>query len=324
MLIPTLLLTQALYIAGPSGDIYVAANEVPEGACVMSGVEELVAEITNFNTCNQIVLSPGCYRAELRGGVGTANANCLDFVSPAESSVASALFSLSEDTTVYALRGGDGNPGGVNKSSSRYGTFGGGASGVDTILVVGDRVWRAEGGVGNTCTISSNNSVVNRLYSATAVAVGNGFGGRSGLGTNQNGYRAFRVYKTDTFGVGGGGGGAPNDVGGSKWQYNNTSSYSQVSIGAGENGSDNSGGNGGDVTSCKTTACSDVVSVSGGTGGANVSYSCGGTTAISYGGGGGGGAVLAEGSTLYYANGGNGGSGSTGDSNTSFLRIYKM
>ena len=324
MFLPMVFLAQALYITGPSGDVYMAANEVPQGSCVMSGTEELVFEVTNFNTCNEIVLEPGCYRAELRGGVGVANEYCVDYVAQSETSIVSALFSLSEPTTAYALRGGDGNPGGVNKSSSRYGTFGGGASGVDTILVVGDRVWRAEGGAGNTCTISSNNSVVNRLYSATAVAIGNGFGGKSGLSGDVNGYRAFRVYKTDTFGVGGGGGGAPNDVGGAKWQYNNTSSYSQVSIGAGENGSDNSGGNGGDVTSCKTSACSDVVSVSGGTGGANVSYSCGGAIAMSYGGGGGGGAVLAEGSTLYYANGGSGGSGSTGSSNTSFLRIYKM
>ena len=325
MLFPTVVLAGALYITGPGGNVYMAANEVPEGACVMSGTEQLVYEATNINTCNTIVLEPGCYRAELRGGVGLKNDECADFVDLSETSIMSALFSLSEPTTVYVFRGGDGRPGSVNKTSNKHGTFGGGASGVDSLLVVGERVWRAEGGAGNTCTISNNNSALNRLYSATAVAIGNGFGGKSGLSGSVNGYRGFRVYKTDTFGVGGGGGGAPSDLGGTAWQYNNTSSYPDVSVVAGVKGTDLGGGDGGNVTSCKTYKCTDYVSASGGTGGVNVSFSCGGQTAVSYGGGGGGGAVNGSGtSTTYYVNGGNGGSGSTGTSETSFVRIYKM
>lgn len=325
MITPILFLTSTLYITGPGGGIYKAADEVPQGSCIMSGTEELIYDENNINTCNQITLEPGCYRAELRGGVGLKNSDCVDFVALSNTPIASALFSLDEPTNIYIFRGGDGVAGSVNLYSNKHGTFGGGASGVDSILIVGDRVWRAEGGAGNTCTISYNNSAINRLYSATAVTIGNGFGGKSGLGKNVNAYRGFRVYKTDSFGVGGGGGGAPDDLGGTGWQYNNVSSYDGVSIGAGSNGSSTGGGNGGDVTSCKTYKCTDFVSVNGGTGGTNVTYSCGGQTATSYGGGGGGGAVSTSGTTTtLYANGGNGGSGSTGTSDTSFVRIYKM
>lgn len=322
---PFAFLASTLYITGPGGNVYMAADDVPKGACVMSGTEELVYDESGINTCNKITLEPGCYRAELRGGVGQKNTECVDFVALSETSIVSALFSLSEPTDIYVFRGGDGVAGTVNKYSNKHGTFGGGASGVDSLLIVGDRVWRADGGAGNTCTISYNNSAINRLYSATAATIGNGFGGKSGLSGDINAYRGFRVYKTDTYAVGGGGGGAPNDIGGSLWQYNTLSSYPGVSVGVGTNGSETSGGDGGDVTSCKTYKCTDFMSVNGGVGGKNITFSCGGQTAISYGGGGGGGAVFGTGaSTTYYTNGGNGGSGSTGTSDTSFVRIYKM
>lgn len=324
MFLSAAILASALYITGPGGNIYMAADDVPQGSCVMSGTEELVYEANNINVCNSVVLEPGCYRAELRGGVGLKNDECVDFVALSETSIVSALFSLSEPTTIYAFRGGDGNPGTVNKHTNKHGTFGGGASGVDSLLVVGERVWRAEGGAGNTCTISYNNSALNRLYTATAVTIGNGFGGKSGLSGSVNGYRAFRVYKNDTFGVGGGGGGAPDDKGGTSWQYNYVSSYSGVSVGAGENGSADGGGNGGDSTSCKTYKCTELLSATGGVGGKNVTWNCGGQVATSYGGGGGGATIYGASSTSYYANGGNGGSGSTGTSDTSFIRIYKM
>ncbi len=326
MFIPALILANALYITGPGGNIYMAADEVPQGACVMSGSEELVYEENDINVCNSITLEPGCYRAELRGGVGLKNDECVDFVDLSETSVVSALFSVFEPTEVHVFRGGDGNPGSVKKTGTKHGTFGGGASGVDSLLVVGERVWRAEGGPGNTCTISYNNSAVNRLYSATAVAIGNGFGGKSGL-SGANGYRGFRIYKTDTYGVGGGGGGSPSDKGGTSWQYNNASSYPDftVSIDPGTDGTPESGGDGGNATSCKTYKCTEYASVIGGKGGESVSFSCGGQTAISYGGGGGGGAINGAGtSTTLVVNGGDGGSGSTGTSETSFVRIYKM
>ena len=324
MFLPMVFLAQALYITGPSGDVYMAANEVPQGSCVMSGTEELVFEVTNFNTCNEIVLEPGCYRAELRGGVGVANAACVDYVAQSETSIVSALFSLSEPTTAYALRGGDGNPGGVNVSSGRYGTFGGGASGVDSLLVVGNRTWRADGGEGNTCTIPVNNNVINRAYSRTATAIGNGSGGRSDLSGNVNAYRGYTTNNTETFGVGGGGGGAPSDLGGTGWQYKGTFPDAAMYMNAGTDGSDVGGGDGGDVSSCATYKCTALNTASGGVGGANVSFSCGGQVAISYGGGGGGGGVYGTSNLAYYADGGDGGSGSTGTSETSFLRIYKM
>lgn len=324
MFLPIVILAQALYITGPGGDVYMAANEVPEGSCVMSGAEELVYEVNNFNTCNEIVLEPGCYRAELRGGVGLANADCVDYMAQSETFIVSALFSLSETVTAYALRGGDGNAGSVNKSGSRYGTFGGGASGVDSILVVDGRTWRAEGGEGNTCTISENNSVLNRLYSRTATAIGNGFGGKADLDGSENGYCAYGKNNTEVFGVGGGGGGAPDGLGGTKWQYKNSFPDTNMSIGLGADGSATGGGNGGDVVSCKTYKCTELLSATGGQGGATVQFLCGGAIAVSYGGGGGGGSVYGTGSSGFKANGGNGGSGSTGTSSTSFVRIYKM
>ncbi len=62
----------------------------------------------------------------------------------------------------------------------------------------------------------------------------------------------------------------------------------------------------------------------GGVGGKNVYYSCGGQVTVSYGGGGGGAGVLTSTSSVRYVNGGDGGSGSTGASDDSYVRIYKI
>ena len=73
MLLPLALLS-ALYFKTSDGNIYHTIDKIPDGMCVLNNNgEELVYEATNFNTCNEITLQPGCYRAELRGGISLQN-----------------------------------------------------------------------------------------------------------------------------------------------------------------------------------------------------------------------------------------------------------
>lgn len=322
MLVPLMLL-QTLFFKTTAGDVYQAIDNVPAGQCVLTGSEELVFEATNFNTCNEIVLQPGCYRAELRGGVGTMNEYCLEAVEQNIINTMSALFSISEPTTIYALRGGDGNAGGVNLSTSgNYtGAFGGGASGVDSILVVDDKIWRANGGTGKTCAISAK-KIVNTTVAG--YALGNGQGGNAINITTDSKKRAFYYYVRDSsviYSVGGGGGGAPNRIASKGWYRQSPLFNEEIVIDAGTDGTPEVGGNGGDIKTCTTLDCAEFAVANGGYGGATVEFNCGGQVAYSYGGGGGGGAALTN---LNAINGGDGGSGSTGTSNISFLRIYKM
>ena len=325
MLVPLILL-QTLFFKTTTGDIYQAIDNVPAGQCVLTGSEELVFEATNFNTCNEIVLQPGCYRAELRGGVGTMNEYCLEAVEQNIINTMSALFSISEPTTIYALRGGDGNAGGVNlNSSGNYtGAFGGGASGVDSILVVNDKVWRANGGAGKTCAISAK-KIVNTTVAG--YALGNGLGGNAIDITTNSQKRAFYYYVNETsaiYSVGGGGGGAPNRIASKRW-YNKSPLFNEeIVIDAGTDGTPEVGGNGGDIKTCTTFDCAEFAVANGGRGGATVEFNCGGQVAYSYGGGGGGASIQTSSVSTKVRNGGDGGSGSTGTSNVSFLRIYKM
>ena len=320
MLLPLALLS-ALYFKTSDGNIYHTIDKIPDGMCVLNNNgEELVYEATNFNTCNEIVLQPGCYRAELRGGIGLQNEYCLDIVEHDLTRTESAIFNISEPTTVYVFRGGDGNAGGVNVVNNGTGAFGGGASGMDSILVVGDRVWRASGGVGKTCSTSIKVEI-NRAGAHTTIAVGNGVGGNSELVQLVSQKRVYLSAGIYRYGFGGGGGASPNGAGGTDWQYHydfiNTDEY----VNAGTNGTDERGGSGGDIYVCKDFSCTTMVAATGGIGGATVTYECGGQVAKSYGGGGGGGAYH-----IYngVADGGDGGSGSTDHSDTSFVRIYKI
>ena len=81
-------------------------------------------------------------------------------------------------------------------------------------------------------------------------------------------------------------------------------------------GGQDSGGDGGN-------AWRIVGSTNGGVGGATVAFSCGGHTLNSYGGGGGG-AVQAKFTLPVNMDGGAGGTGTTGASDTSYVRIYKF
>lgn len=78
-------------------------------------------------------------------------------------------------------------------------------------------------------------------------------------------------------------------------------------------GGQDSGGDGGN-------AWRIVGSTNGGAGGATVAFSCGGHTLNSYGGG----AVQAKFTLAVNMDGGAGGTGTTGASDTSYVRIYKF
>lgn len=323
MLLPLALLS-ALYFKTSDGNIYHTIDKIPDGMCILNNNgEELVYEATNFNTCNEIVLQPGCYRAELRGGIGLQNEYCLDIAEYDLTRTESAIFSINEPTTVYVFRGGDGNPGGVNVVNNRAGAFGGGASGVDSILVVGDRVWRASGGAGKTCAKSNMPIHINLASAASTVSVGNGIGGGSILNQPTLQKRVYHLFQQAIYGTGGGGGASSNGAGGTDWQYHHNFINTDEYVNAGANGTGERAGNGGDIYVCNNTSCTSMMAATGGIGGATVTYECGGKTAKTYGGGGGGGAYAG----YYYTkglNGGDGGSGSSGSSDTSFVRIYKI
>ena len=324
MLLPLALLS-ALYFKTSDGNIYHTIDKIPDGMCILNNTgTELVYEATNFNTCNEITLQPGCYRAELRGGIGLQNEYCLSIAEQDFTPIISAIFSINEPTTVYVFRGGDGNAGGVNVINNAYtGSFGGGASGVDSILVVDDRVWRASGGAGKTCTQGNKTRQINQPSAATTLVDGNGIGGGSILNQPTLQRRVYYVYRQRAiYGIGGGGGTSPNGAGGTDWQYHSAFLNGDEYVNAGTNGTDERGGNGGDIYVCNNPSCTSMVAATGGIGGATVTYECGGQTAKTYGGGGGGGAHNSSYSTA--ANGGDGGSGSSGSSDTSFVRIYKI
>jgi hypothetical protein len=327
MLLPLALLS-ALYFKTSDGNIYHTIDEIPPGMCILNNNgTELVYEVpdTEINDCNEIELQPGCYRAELRGGIGLQNEYCTSIAEQDFTPTISAIFSINEPTTVYVFRGGDGNPGGVVVNNTDTGAFGGGASGVDSILVVGDRVWRASGGVGKTCTESDTLYPVNAASASSSLQNSNGIGGGSTLNNLSHQQRAYLRYDRSTqkalYGSGGGGGASPNGTGGTNWRFHSAFINADEYVNAGTNGSDERGGDGGDIYVCNNLSCTSMVAATGGIGGETIEYKCGGQTAKTYGGGGGGGAHASHVET---ANGGNGGSGSTDHSDTSFVRIYKI
>ena len=316
-------LLATLHIMTHNGAIYDVVEDIPAGSCIIGGTETLVYEASTFNTCQEIRLKPGCYRVEMMGGLGGLYPDCLNAAQQMITEPLSGMFTLNTETTVYAFRGGDGMPGTVNKSSSYYGSFGGGASGADSIVVVGDRVFRARGGVGGTCVriIGNQSSLISKV-------VANGIGGGADFGDAAwsrpvcvSLYQYEKERYVNGF-YGGGGGGAPSGTGGTTFARTDRCPTDAV-VNVGASGTSLGGGNGGDVTNAYYNPDDTTPkNATGGRGGANVTWTCGGQTITVYGGGGGGACI--NGSYAISINGGDGGSGSTGTSNTSYLRIYKM
>lgn len=202
------LTSPSIHIKKSDGEMYYVALS-PLGGGIFDGSETLVYSESSINKCHSVNLEPGIYRVEMRGGTGGKPYRCTSGsgMTNAMGDIVSSIFKLNETTTVYSLRGGDGN------NSPTIGTYqipGGGASGVDSILVVGERVWRANGGSGKTCIMPTQGDILSTTGSG--VSYGNGFGGNSDLTGNKNGFRRFYIRNTSVntsiSSIGGGGGGA--------------------------------------------------------------------------------------------------------------------
>lgn len=305
--------TPSLKVMDASGVVYYAdailgacpnAVKVSDGTDVYSiGAKTLVYQADAINSCEMVNLPAGCYFAEIRGGRGGDGGN--NAGSGMDAAVQSYSFTITQPTDVYVFRGADGNAGAVNIDGNIATGGGGGASGMPSMLVVGENVIISDGGAGGRGGVASDNS-------GATYECGSGGGGNGG--ENANGLNAIAHYTWDYnfLMCGAGGGGAPNGASGV--------SADALSGGYGGDASDagspDSGGRGGDAWRLVSTT-------TGGAGGASVSMSCAGQTLTSYGGGGGG-AVQAKFTLPVNMDGGNGGSGTTGNSETSFVRIFRF
>ena len=318
------LTSPSIHISNSAGEIYHVAL-IPVDGGIYDASETLVYEESAFNTCQQVTLTAGIYRAEMRGGTGGRPYNCGSGMGKQrfKGDVVSTIFKLNEETTVSVLRGGDGNNS-AKVSASQI--SGGGASGVDSLLVIGSRVVRATGGVGTRCITGSVSGISGGGYALFNSCYGGGGGIYPDASINNG---SPTKYQARAYCAGGGGG--SNDAGGGKGSANNSSYPSYIKGGA--VGTSSGGGDGGNAIDKNGNAETSNTGY-GGAGGTNVSYSCGGATATSYGGGGGGGMCFfvvqanCTASNIWCkedcVNGGDGGTGSTGTSSDSYVKIYKI
>lgn len=194
-------------------------------------------------------------------------------------------FTITQQTDAVVFRGGDGNAGAVNTSGNAASGGGGGASGVASMFAINGAVVMSDCGAGGG---GNAGDMSNALGGYADSGLGNGF-----------------------FLCGAGGGGAPSGSGG------DGASSGAYRADAGGDGTGTGGGDGG-------AAHRMLSERSGGDGGATLSFSCGGQMLYSYGGGGGGGVQASSNVPYRDVNGGAGGTGSTGASDTSYVRIYKF
>ena len=309
-----------LHVQNTDGKIY-HAIVIPQGGEFLDTTEKLVYSENSINTCQPVTLDAGMYRVELRGGAGGKQYRCnsgLGTINPVANTV-SQIFKLPTQTTVYAFRGGDGND---SPTVTVHQIPGGGASGVDSMLVVGDRAIVGIGAPGSQCFADSG-----RAYPDGSITLGYSCQSTPSGTYSVQDIKVGNSVNIDIVACAGGGGGAPNGVGGAAGS--NTKSKAT----AGENATTNGGGNGGDIENL--TGDSQTKNIAyGGAGGKNVYWQCAGHTATSYGGGGGGAlcafansSSCASGGQWCYsdcADGGDGASGSTGKSDTSYVKIYKI
>jgi len=311
-----------LHVQNTDGKIY-HAIVIPQGGEFLDASEKLVYSADSINTCQPVTLDAGLYRVELRGGAGGKQSRCNAGLGKTNitANVVSQIFKLPTQTTVYAFRGGDGND---SPTVTIQQIPGGGASGVDSMLIIGDRAIVGIGAPSSQCF-----NFLGRAYPDGGAAVGlycqSTPSGTYSVQDIKIGDSFMDVY--NGFGCGAGGGGAPNGVGGA------AASYTKFKATAGTNATSDGGGNGGDIENLTGDSQTKNLGI-GGIGGKNVYWQCAGHTAVSYGGGGGGATCSLRspstcerlGSWCYSdcADGGNGASGSTGKSDTSYVKIYKI
>ena len=302
----------SLHIMDHTGAVYHVAVRAQDEQ-LATGTETLVYEQSAINTCETVTLDAGLYRAELRGGSGGLPARCSSGMGTVAQLgvINTTIIKLDVSSTIYTFRGGDGNnSGAINKHQFP----GGGASGVDSVIVLPTRTIRAIGGAPVQCTAQAVYAFPSGGWSSPGHCIG-------GAANSNGGKGVWGMFVAG--GCGGGGGGAPNGTGGAAAK-NTTAGADATSTG---------GGNGGDATNPNGDSKTSNIG-HGGAGGANVTWTCGGQTITSYGGGGGGGMCAwvntnhcdKNGTWCYSdcADGGDGGSGSTGTSTDSYVKIYRI
>lgn len=316
----------SLHIMNANGDVYHVAVLPADGDVEMSHArEELVYQANAVNTCESVTLPAGFYRAELRGGAGGLPGGglvrCRTGVGRINfnGETVSATFKLDKSGTVYVFRGGDGNDAPGEEFNGRYSSVGGAASGVDSMVVVGGRVIMAHGGNGSFCGASIVYSSPGGGAAALAKHACSGGGGGYAVSYGATVLDGKETFSDERFSCGAGGGGAPFGRG--------AAAHDTYDLAAGNAGNANSGGDGGDAVCFQDTSLVGR----GGRGGENVAWQCGGATAYSYGGGGfchhyapTECAQYGRRCGVFSFDGGPGGSGSTGGSDVSFVKIYKI
>ena len=296
---------------------------IGEDGCVATGTKELYYEESSFNTCKTLTLPAGCYSIELRGGFGGGKCNASDDAEQTPEIVRYNL-RIQKPIEISLMRGGDGN----SSELTRGRGVGGGASGVASFIVAGDKIIESSGGNGERCTGIPNAYNINSA--STHCSVNGTYGGAGGTNTslmNAPGIGAqswcstggLSVQEIITYTAPAGGGATSGNKGVGRTYTDDFASY----IATEQNGSPSGGGNGGGLhlqyNGVEYTA-------TGGQGGATVSYSCGGHTVYSYGGGGAGGVCyrILENDKIGCFDGADGASGSTNTSETSFIKIYRL
>ena len=163
----------AIHIQKESGEIYYVSL-VPVDGDIVDMSETLVYEENTINTCQSVNLSAGFYRVEMRGGAGGKPYACDAGTGKKNiiGDIVSSVFKLNNDTVVYSLRGGDGVSG---APITQHQIPGGPSSGVDSMLVLGNRTIRAIGGSGSRCY-----SWAFAGYPAGGYGVGKNCGGGAG------------------------------------------------------------------------------------------------------------------------------------------------
>lgn len=155
------LTSPSIHIKKSDGEMYYVALS-PLGGGIFDGSETLVYSESSINKCHSINLEPGIYRVEMRGGTGGKPYRCTSGsgMTNAMGDIVSSIFKLNEATTVYSLRGGDGN------NSPTIGTYQipGGGGGGGAIYVNTSSSYYAKGGDGGSGSTGKSNTSFLRIY----------------------------------------------------------------------------------------------------------------------------------------------------------------
>lgn len=200
----------SLHVMDDNGDVYHIAIKA-QNAEMAFGTESLIYEEQTINTCQTLTLDAGIYRVELRGGAGGVSSRCSlpDSNVSQQSNINTSVFKLDEETEVYVLRGGDGNNSGA---CDNHQFVGGGASGVDSILVLPTCTIRSTGGVGQSCGYLILNPMAGGGQDSWGKSIGGGTSKRGGdswygnLGNSGGGGGGGCVYNCEIDGGDGGSG----------------------------------------------------------------------------------------------------------------------